>query len=337
VSLLTVNFVGLLVVVGVCGQAPAISGVTSAASFSDRQVSTEGYVSVFGSKLADKTYSASPPYETKLGSTEVFVCPSTPPTPAAQGILAGQCKAAAIQYASPTQVNAVLAGIVAGPKYFAVRVNGTLDAAASAFTTTGKAFPVTVLAAAPALFLAGRDCPIDSVPATGGGPRWNGVNQNCGLFTAEPIEDKPTAPLLHPSRANRGVVTDLDGKIVWSGNPARIGNFYTIWLTGLGVISSAKVPDTLRVGWADIPAYGYQYPTQGDAKVTYVGSVPQFPGLYQINFQVPAAIGTGPLGYGAWPCGNYSWELSLNVIFGQSADIVDFPLVIKNGDVPCKP
>ena len=324
------------------GQIPKITAVVSAASFNSYQVASGAYVSIFGSNLADQTYqSPDANYKTKLGSTEVLVCETSPPTPAARGVLGGTCSAAVVQYASPGQINVVLPSLSSGQKFIVARVNGLLDADAEAFNPTGKAFTANVLSFSPAPFLAGRDCPIDSVPASGGGPRWTGVNQNCGIFPQEPIPGPPSGPLIHPSRANRGIVTDLSGKLIWSGNPARLGQFYTVWLTGLGKITNG-ISAPINVGVADVPAYGYPNPTVGSFRVTYTGAVPQFPGLYQINFQVPLEIGTGPLGYGAWPCGDYSWELSLNVIQGsgfasQSASILDFPLVIRNGDVACKP
>jgi hypothetical protein len=81
-----------------------IAAVTSAASFSSSQVSAEGYVAIFGSDLADKIYvSPSASYGLKLGSTEVFVCPSVTFSPS--------CPAARMVFASPTQINAVLTGI----------------------------------------------------------------------------------------------------------------------------------------------------------------------------------------------------------------------------------
>jgi hypothetical protein len=53
-----------------------------------------------------------------------------------------------------------------------------------------------------------------------------------------------------------------------------------------------------------------------------------------VNFQIPLNIGEGPFGYGAWPCGNYNWELP--IVF-SSLNTIQIPLAIKNGDVPCVP
>ena len=92
-----------------------------------------------------------------------------------------------------------------------------------------------------------------------------------------------------------------------------------------------------------VPAYGYPNPSGGNLNVTYSGDVPQYPGLYQVNFQIPLSIGEGPFGYGAWPCGNYNWELPMQIVevadlySDSTSNSIAIPLVIKNGDVPCKP
>jgi hypothetical protein len=95
--------------------------------------------------------------------------------------------------------------------------------------------------------------------------------------------------------------------------------------------------------FVDVPAYGYPNPSYGIIDVVYAGAVPQFPGLYQINLQIPLDIGEGPDGYGSWPCGDYGWDLTLAISVGSSYDSnpvsnpVQIPLLIKNGDVPCQP
>jgi hypothetical protein len=140
------------------------------------------------------------------------------------------------------------------------------------------------------------------------------------------------------------VITDIAGNLVWSGNRARLGQYYTAWLTGMGVIPSGRgsqAPVQMMV--TDVPADGYPNPSYGQFTVTYSGSVPQFQGLYQVNFQIPLNIGEGPEGYGAWPCGNYNWELTMllyEVNGGESSpssNPIQIPLAIMNGDVPCAP
>src|SRR5580658_3103217 len=88
-----------------------------------------------------------------------------------------------------------------------------------------------------------------------------------------------------------------------------------------GEFRSAYSKDQRRLGKqvpaqmfiSDVPAYGYANPSFGSFDVTYSGGVRQVPGLYQINFQIPLSIGEGPDGYGAWPCGDYSWELATQI------------------------
>lgn len=293
-------------------QTPTVSGVTSAASFSPQQIASQGYAAVFGTGLADGIYTApTTNYGTKLGPTEIFFCPSS----ALSSFPAGgnglpPCGQARIVYASPGQVNIVLpvAGSTFGTNnYVVARVNGVLDAGMS----SGKPLAVSVSTVAPSIFLAGSDCLTNVATPKG-----------CGLQSFQSL-----TPL--PGQAERGVITDINGGIVWSGNRARLGQYYTAWITGLGAATSA-----VSMIFDDVPADGYPNPSFGTLHVTYSGAVPQYPGLYQVNFQIPLDIGEGPDGYGAWPCGNYNWELTLLI---GSSNPVQIPLTIKNGDVPCRP
>jgi hypothetical protein len=97
---------------------------------------------------------------------------------------------------------------------------------------------------------------------------------------------------------------------------------------------------------AEVPMFG-QVPVDteapGDthlsAALSYVGPSPEFPGLYQVNFQLSAQIaGAGfPGGYPPlFPCGDYNWEISLDAGQGYySANLVQIPVVVKRGDVAC--
>lgn len=302
------------------GQAPKIAAVTGGADFNPSRVAEGGYVTVFGSGLADATYSAQTvPYGTKLGSTEILFCPGQ--------TITLFCQAAEVAYASPGQVNIVLNGIggtiqggvpfsISG--YIVARVNGVIDASAA----SGNPTPISIPAYAPSLFLAGSDCPIDS--------RYPAPNQNCGLAPS----------LATAGRVERGLITDQSGSVLWSGNPAHLGQYYTAWVTGLGAIVSGALPTpAISMTFLDVPAFGYANPSYGLLKVTYGGTTGQYPGLYQINFQIPLSTGEGPDGYGAWPCGNYSWELTLatdeGTGLGLTANTVQIPLIIRSGDVPC--
>src|ERR1700733_3450854 len=106
---------------------PLITGGTSAASFDPGQIASLGYVSFFGFGLADGVYTSTDAnYGTKLGPTEIFICPSK----SFPGTGATLCSAARIVYASPGQVNVVLPAFVSpfGQTYYAAaRIDGVID------------------------------------------------------------------------------------------------------------------------------------------------------------------------------------------------------------------
>lgn len=182
--------------------------------------------------------------------------------------------------------------------------------------SSGSPFATTINSFAPSVFLAGRDCLTDVT-----------VPKGCSLQSGAALA----------GQAERGVITDMAGNLAWSGNRARLGQYYTAWLTGMGTIA----PGSVAASFPYAPAYGYPNPEPGILNVTYAGAVPQFPGLYQVNFQVPLNVGQGPSRYGAWPCGNYDWELELAIgegrwIESQGTDPVSIPLSIRTGDVSCQ-
>jgi uncharacterized protein (TIGR03437 family) len=92
-----------------------------------------------------------------------------------------------------------------------------------------------------------------------------------------------------------GDVVHLDGSLVNAGNPAKIGETVSIFLTGLGAVNpaisdGAAGPTTpLANATSTIAAYigGVQ------ATVSYAGLAPQLAGLYQINLTVPAGVTAG--------------------------------------------
>ena len=145
-------------------------------------------------------------------------------------------------------------------------------------------------------------------------------------------------------QATRGAITDQIGRVIYSGDPAKLGQYYTIWLTGLRLVAGSANPDlTLSLG--NIPAYS---PTQVFNPVSvpltfsFVGPSPQFPGMVQINFQLPV----DPSAYWSytspWPCGSYRWEFDLSLQQGgndNTAPIPDpllfqIPVAVNPGDVP---
>jgi uncharacterized protein (TIGR03437 family) len=100
-----------------------------------------------------------------------------------------------------------------------------------------------------------------------------------GIFTA--TGDGRSSPV---------IVHASDYKLVTPQNPARTGEFLTIFCTGLGVAGAG-----IRAG---DPAPAVPVPVQitvvtSIGTVTYAGLAPGYAGLYQVNFQVPLNITAG--------------------------------------------
>jgi uncharacterized protein (TIGR03437 family) len=286
---------------------PTIAAVTDGANFT-MFPSPYGYVSFFGEDLSDGVYSASSAaYPTQLGNTQLFLCPTA--------VVSSSCTPLELAYVSPKQVNAVLPEFVGLVEailnvYVIAQVNGT----------NSNAFQFTVYPWGPAIFVEGYDCSIDSRdPMAGIG---------CGL-SSDPS---------HPEV--RGAITDTSGNVLWSGNLARLGSFYTIWLTGLGYFSNVSMatsvypngepPGMVEVYLSNFPAADSAVGTTVAA--TYIGPSPVYLGLDQINFQLPANL---PL-----PCGTYNVEMNLSVtencydclLFLQSIP-VQIPVAVHPGDI----
>ncbi len=310
---------------------PHIAAVVSAAD-SYAGIALGGLATIYGTGLSDAEHLlVALPYPTKLGPTDVLLCLST----AAQYASAAGCFSLGLTYAGPTQINVYVPDVLPalpgmGPSAqfsFVVRNAGTIDADAAA----GKALKFFIDQPQPRIFSEGYDCLTD--------PRYKDANVNCG------ITFKSTFPLV--AQAIRGAVTDQSGALLSSGNRARVGQYYTIWLTGLGPFTTGKSvapvsPVALTFG--DVPVYGYSGPTSLPATVSYVGPS-EYPGLYQINFQLPGTVAAGggvgfPSPYNTpFPCADYSWEISLTVSQGTMyltrANVVQIPVTVKNGDVVC--
>jgi len=101
-----------------------------------------------------------------------------------------------------------------------------------------------------------------------------------------PITVTDAAPALYPAILNQ------DGSVNSAVNPAARGSVIELYGTGFGI---SGLPVSVSVG-------GYS------AQVLYAGPVSGYPGLFQVNAQVP----TGYLGSGA-----YAAVASLGVSFTQ--------------------
>ena len=96
------------------------------------------------------------------------------------------------------------------------------------------------------------------------------------------------------SGAGNGIIVHLDGTLVTSAVPAKKGETLVMYLTGLGALTSPLADGTGSPGANSAAATvtvfvnGTQVPTSN----FYAGAGVQFPGLYQINFTVPATLAT---------------------------------------------
>jgi len=326
---------------------PHILSVVSGADFTSG-IALGGLGTVFGTGLSDSQYQfAALPFPLRLGPTEAFICVAGK----ISQLDASQCQALQLIFASPSQINFILfSSLPAIPQFqqlpgmgapllsLVVRVNGVIDDGAASGSSAGSQVELTqygpnpqFIYAQPRIFSEGYDCVID--------PSLPDANKNCGLTFTKTVANQSV----------RGAITDQQGHVLSSSNPARIGQYYTIWLTGLGtfVNSSPKSPVTMNY---EVPEFGQLCCTYLEAAFSFVGPSPQFPGLYQVNFQLPATItAAGGSIYAPavpFPCGNYEWELWLDLWQGAKpggvvgfgsypANRVQLPVVVKLGDVAC--
>lgn len=305
---------------------PKITSIVNGASFQPG-IAYDGFATIFGTGFSDAAYqAASIPWPYMLGKTQVVVC---------SGLYFSDipCLPVGLTYVGPTQINFQVpltiafksaSGASLGPTsniVFSVIYDGVPDIAYTAHQSTLTP-PQNI---APGIFLEGYDCLID--------PSYTGALQNCGLsFT------KPSTPY-----AIRGSIADLNGRVLSSSNPAHLNQYYVLWMTGLGDPRLIDIPPTttFRLGFADVPVFGYAGKTNLLSAVpTYMATSPQYPGLWQINFQLPESIaGVGSVnGYPPlWPCGSYNWEITVAVTVGEFsiANPVQVPIAVRNGEVQC--
>jgi len=97
------------------------------------------------------------------------------------------------------------------------------------------------------------------------------------LFDTAEVEVKAQALALF-THEGRAIVTDALGLLRTAARPAPRGSIVSLWATGGGVANPFAVEITIS-GVA--------------ARVHYAGRAPGFPGLDQINVEIPAAAGTG--------------------------------------------
>jgi hypothetical protein len=334
---------GLLCIraVSLFAQVPNISSVVSSADYRPG-IPLSSFGTIFGTGLSDGIYQATAtPFPTTLGPTTIALCLYGQMT----RIQSSDCQPLGLIYVSPTQINFKTPDALAKLPNFVqnvalavvVSVNGIIDDGASSGTNTGQQLGLALQD--PLILFEGYDCFTDA--------RFQDANKDCGLSAV-----KGTA-----YRAVRGAVTDINGRIIDSANRVVIGQYYTIWMTGL----PSNRP-SVSLWLANIPGYqagGIPFATEEGSPQSfapsYVGASEAFPGLFQVNFQMPKPVnGDGPPN--AFPCGPQDWEFSISIgsfdyvchsadtsslpggsFFpcNQNPDLIEIPVHIYAGDVAC--
>ena len=298
------------------------TAVVSAGDFKPG-IATLGIASAFGTSLSTVTIAASTlPLPTVIAGNGLEWCDLT----VDPGML--NCSYAKLFFVSPTQINFVVPdiGFSGSVQFhqFAVRavLNGSLNSPVFKIPTIQG--QLQGLAFAPRIFWEGYDCLADT--------RFAHPNVNCGLTSIRTDE---------AYQSDRGAVTDQVGLLLTSAHRAKLGQAYTIWMTGLGQSQNGKLIYQPGLVISNVPTYGY-LDTYVNAKILYAGPSPQYEGLYQLNFILPVSIagGTGLGDYPLFPCRDYDWEVSLDIVQGTGfggihANLVQIPIHVTNGDVPC--
>ena len=127
-------------------------------------------------------------------------------------------------------------------------------------------------------------------------------------------------------------VIHLDGSLVTSSNPAKIGETVSLFLTGLGTVNPL-VPDG-AAGPSD-PLSQATNPITVDmgagiaATVLYVGLAPQLAGLYQINFTVPTGVTAGDRNLNIGGPDSYATQSLISVAAAANAEAAPQPLGVR--------
>ena len=308
---------------------PHIAAVVSAAD-SASGIALGGLATIYGTGLSDAAYTTGPPWPTQLGHTQVLACNTIyAPIP---------CAPMGVLYAGPTQINFYIPGSfvftsaptpgvapgVPSAAIFSVTMDGVSDDAYLA----KRSMQFNLATPAPRIFFEGYDCFTDT--------RFQDANESCGLT----LTQGPT------HQATRGAVTDQQGHLLTSSNLARIGQYYTVWMTGLGPFQNGKPGTSMSMGLTNIPEYqsGKLLPGDGYRHGVSVlrGTVCAVSGLVPGEFSArPSFTEYGP---GPISCAQYDWELTISIgqgtpgpygNFASYANLVQIPIVVYPSDLGC--
>ncbi len=294
--------------------AQQITAVVSAGDFK-AGIAPLGIASAFGSLLSTVTAPATKlPLPSEISGNGLAWCDVT----SDPGMT--DCLAAHLFFVSPGQVNFLIPPVASASVSHQFAVMPILNGA-----RIGPVFLVTIQSFAPRVFWVGYDCLTDT--------RFLHANVNCGLTTIKTDE---------AFQSTRGAVTDQNGMVLSSAHRAKLGEPYTIWMTGLGQAQNGALVYPPGLTISNVPVYGYSGDTYIYTPLLYAGQSPQYEGLYQLNFILPISIAgsSDPQRYPLFPCGNYDWEVSLDITQGTGfsqahANLIQIPIHVTKGDVPC--
>ncbi len=125
------------------------------------------------------------------------------------------------------------------------------------------------------------------------------VRRGSESSAAQPLEVAAVSPgiFIMDQAANRGaIVNALSFRLVSESEPARPGDFLSIFCTGLGVVEP-PVPSGRPAPEQPLSATVLRPQVNiggAAAEVTFSGLAPRFVGLYQVNVRVPAGVPAGP-------------------------------------------
>lgn len=303
---------------------PLITAVTNAGS--GGTVSFNSLITIRGENLSITTATpATIPWPTSLGDTQVSFCDASSGIDTFWLSSFSQCAPAQLIYVSPTQIDAFLPdspGSYTVPYTVAIRVvSGRLT---DQDTLMKSPFMFRIFPVAPGFFRMGYDC---SYP------------QACSLTPS------PNAP----ASVVRGSIIDLQGLLVSSQNPIRVGQSYSAYLTGAGLhvtwtpigpVHTGNLVDSPPTVYIVNPANG-----NGDANGVAIWIGPSvYPGLYQVDFALPYDLRRVFTSAGASlpSCQSVTSDVSTELMFsvaspisGGSIDQVSIPVFIGKSELAC--
>lgn len=211
------------------GNAQQVKAVVSAGDFTTG-IAPLGIASAFGTSLSTVTGAATAlPLPTAISGNGLAWCDVTSDPSMVN------CSGLQLFFVSPGQVNFAIPSVASSSTSHQFAVRPVLNGAG-----VGGAFTFPIQSFAPRVFWEGYDCLTDT--------RFSHPNVNCGLTN---VKADPAY------QSDRGAVTDQSGLLLTSAHWAKLGQAYTVWMTGLGLPHVSFVPYDLHLIVTNVPCYGF--------------------------------------------------------------------------------